>query len=255
MDRNDDGYLSRSELRQYGDEMYDSAYLGTDGIRAMMDDTAKNYNQHVMGSSSYKAWAGGAVEPPPLPPPTIPVPDESPDGFKGVRVVDSERAVWTIGSARQTLRNGVQAGGGEGSVYKYLSKIVYVSGTDGNWYKWSGAWSSVGPQEPGTVPAPTPEPQPTPTPTPTPCKISAPAQMDIRRNGVSTIDVTLSGISAPVDVRVASGSDGQVTVGPLSLMATPTNPVVRFNVRVKQKSRVITFQSPCGSVAVRVNVV
>lgn len=154
-------------FRDAGNEMYDAAYGGSDGVRAMMDDTAKNFNQHVLGSSSYKAWLGGEVQPPPLPPPTIPVPDESPDGFKGVRVVDSERAVWTIGPARQTLRNGTQAGGGEGSIYKYLTKTVYVLGTDANWYKWGGAsWSFVGAQEPGvTIPVPEP-PLPPPPPTP-----------------------------------------------------------------------------------------
>lgn len=154
-------------FRDAGNEMYDSAYLGTDGFRAMMDGTPKNYNQHVLGSSSYKAWLGGEVQPPPLPPPTIPVPDESPDGFKGARVVDSERAMWTIGPARQTLRNGTQAGGGEGSIYKYLTKTVYVLGTDANWYKWGGAsWSFVGAQEPGvTIPVPEP-PLPPPPPTP-----------------------------------------------------------------------------------------
>lgn len=169
-------------FRDAGNEMYDAAYGGSDGVRAMMDDTAKNYNQHVLGSSSYKAWLGGEAQPPPLPPPTIPVLDESPDGFKGVRIVDSERAVWTIGPPPQmlTLRGGVPIGAGAGSIYKYLNKTVYVLGTDSNWYKWTATgWARFGAQEPGTT-APPPEPPSPPLP-PAPPIPPQPPQLPVTR--------------------------------------------------------------------------
>lgn len=149
-------------------ELYDSAYLGTDGVRGMMADTPKNFNQNV-SASSFKAWSGAAATPQPIPLPTEPVKTPSPDGTKGATIIDSQLAVWTIGAQKQTLRNGTQAGGGQGTLYKYASQTVYVLGMDSNWYKWSGSWSSVGPTEPGMAqPTPQPEPQPIPIPQPVP---------------------------------------------------------------------------------------
>lgn len=166
-------------------EMYDSAYSGTDGARAFLDDTAKNYNQHARRVPASLAWIGGSpmppTTPPPAPTPTPPAPTPipsptpgtpSPDGFKGTTVVDAQGAKWTIGANQATLRDGVHVGGGQGSIYKYLASVVYTLGTDKNWYKWAGAWSSVGAQEPGGT-SPTPQP-PAPTPTPTPAPAPAP---------------------------------------------------------------------------------
>lgn len=101
--------------------------------------------------------------------PTEPVKTPSADGTKGSMIVDSELATWTISAQPEfkTLRNGTQVGGGQGSIYKYVTKTVYVLGLDSNWYQWVGSsWSGVGPNEPGAV-QPAPEPTPT-TPTPTP---------------------------------------------------------------------------------------
>jgi hypothetical protein len=182
------------------------------------------------------------------------LPEPSPDGTKAATIVDAARATWTIGSARQTLRDGVQAGGGEGSVYKYLTQIVYVFGTDNFWYKWTGnAWVQQTQTEPGTTPVPAPPPEPQPPPT-VPCTISAPASVSIRKNSTGTIAVTLQDLSGPTEVRVTD-SDGQVTVSPLVWSAGPTSTIKQFSVKVKRQSRTITFQSPCGVVAVRVNVV
>jgi hypothetical protein len=166
-----------------GDELWDAAYSGSDGVRAMMDGTPKNYNQHARRVASYLAWTGGTPAPAPTPtPPPSPLPEPSPDGTKAATIVDSAHATWTIGSARQTLRDGVQAGGGEGSVYKYLAQIVYVFGTDSFWYKWAGsAWVQQTQAEPGTTPAPTPAPAPAPTPAPTPVPPPAPVQPRILR--------------------------------------------------------------------------
>lgn len=107
---------------------------------------------------------------------------------------------------------------------------------------------------PTPIPTPTPTPLPTPSPTPQPCTISAPASVNIVRNSSGLIVVTLSNVSSTVNVQVI-GSDGQVTVSPLSWSAGPTSMTKRFSVRVKRQSRTITFQGPCGSVVVKVNVV
>jgi len=248
-------------FKSAGNEMYDAAYLGTDGVRAMMDDTAKNFNQHVMGSSSYKAWVGGVVSPPPAPPapaPT-PTPEPSPDGTKATTIVDSSRATWTIGSARQTLRNGVQVGGGEGSIYKYLSQVVYVSGTDGFWYKWLGsAWERQTQTEPGTMPSPTPTPSPTPIPTPiptpTPCTmmVSSPT---IPAWGTGKLIVTLTGLTGPGEVKVTSNS-GQITVTPNSKPVSPdtTSVIAEFQLQAKKKSGTVTVSGPCGTQTVTIPV-
>jgi capsular polysaccharide biosynthesis protein len=104
------------------------------------------------------------------------------------------------------------------------------------------------------VAAPPVEPPPLPPPPPTiPCSISAPASVTIPRNGSGVIAVTLQNVSSPVEVKVI-GSDGQVTVSPLTWNAGPTSTVKQFQVRVKKQSRTITFQSGCGVVVVKVNV-
>lgn len=89
--------------------------------------------------------------PAPTPAPTPPTP--SPDGTKAITITDAQSDVWTLGSLRETLRNGTHMAGGFGSIYKWLGGVVYVLGTNGWWYKWTGtAWASVSQQEPGTVP-------------------------------------------------------------------------------------------------------
>lgn len=118
---------------------------------------------------------------------------------------------------------------------------------------------------PTVVPTPSPTPQPTPTATPSPlptpsptpvpspaCSISAPVSVTIPRNSEMGVDVVLSNLSGSATISV-SGSDGQVTVTPLTQTAIATNPY-RFRVRVKRQSRTITFNSPCGTKSMRVNV-
>lgn len=60
-----------------GEELWDAAYSGRDGFRAMMDDTAKNFNQHARRGGSYRAWLGSEVSAPSLPEP-IPTPAPTP---------------------------------------------------------------------------------------------------------------------------------------------------------------------------------
>lgn len=131
-------------FRTAGDELWDAAYSGSDGFRAMLADTAKNFNQHARRVGSYRAWRDGLVaERPKLPP--------SPDGTKASTIVDSQGATWTLGPERQTLRDGVQVGKGAGTTYKYLTSLVNVLGINDRWYKWTGTdWSDIGTQEPGT---------------------------------------------------------------------------------------------------------
>lgn len=149
-------------------EMWDAAYGETDGIKTYYATDGKGFNQHCARAGSTKAWSTVNTRPGPTPVPVPvppPIPVESSDGAKSTSIVDSERAVWTLGPAPglQTLRNGTHAGAGAGSIYKYVSKTVYTLGTDKNWYKWSGAWSSVG-AEPGTITLPPPPPPPPPPP-------------------------------------------------------------------------------------------
>ena len=147
-----------------GDELWDSAYGATDGIHNYMAGDAKSYNQNCCYAPSYLAWAGMAE--PPVQPPTQPTPPSrvpSPNGTKGPSIIDSELKVWTLGSGKQTLRDGVQMGGGQGTVYKYQDQIVYVLGMDSNWWKWEGSnWAMKSPDpalEPGIIP-PVVEPPP-----------------------------------------------------------------------------------------------
>lgn len=105
---------------------------------------------------------------------------------------------------------------------------------------------------PSPLPTPSPSPEPQPSPAPQ-CTISAPPSITVNRNGSTTISVTVTNVTTTTQVQVI-GSDGQVTVTPLLWPVGPTSGTRQFVVRVKRNSRVITFQSNCGAVSVRVNV-
>lgn len=261
-----------------GDEVFDATFSGADGHRGLANARGKEYNECYRSAGKYLGWRAGATtpapppdpdppvpeppkpEPPIPPPPDGPVPTEpSPDGTKATTIMDANRNVWTLGSAGETLKNGIRAGGGSGSIYKLWASNIYVLGTgNSGWWQWvfDSSWRSVGMDEPGGTAPPPPDPVPEP-PAPEPpkptCSISAPASISIRRNSTGSIAVTLQDLSSPVEVKVI-GSDGQVTVSPLSWQAGPTSTVKQFQVKVKRQSRTITFQSPCGTVEVRINV-
>jgi len=77
----------------------------------------------------------------------------SPDGTTvptATQIVDITGAVWTLGANGAVLRNGVQAGGGWATKILWKSGIIYVLGTDSNWWQWTGAgWLNVGTGVPG----------------------------------------------------------------------------------------------------------
>lgn len=165
-------------FKQAGEELWDAAYNGTDGIRNLFDSDGKGYNQNVSGAANYLVWRGQPAIPSPTPAPSptptptpTPVPTNlpSPDGTEGPTITDSEGAVWTLGPSGRTLRNGVDAGGA-GKKYLYWQKVVYLQGMSDGWFKWAGtAWKSIGttrPPAPIVQPAPTPIPVPQPVPVP-----------------------------------------------------------------------------------------
>lgn len=243
-----------------GDELWDSAYGDTDGIHNYMAGDAKSYNQNCRWAASYLVWAGQPAVPSPTPTPVpepTPTPSiptsPSPDGTKGIKIVDSQLAVWTIGPQSQTLRDGIQVGGGQGTEYKYLNGIVYVLGDIAasvrNWYKWEGTWLSVGTIEPGTTPTPTPTP--TPVPEPVSCVLVAPTSVNASKKSSQTISVEVLDVKTPTVIKALSLS-GQITVQPLSRTVSPESPRAQFTISVKQNSGSVKFDSVCGSKTVQV---
>ena len=81
-------------------------------------------------------------------------PSTSPSGTRlppATAIVDNDLASWTIGPNLETLRNGVHAGGGYGSSYLWYENVLYVVGTDDNWWRWTGSgWIFAGPIDPSS---------------------------------------------------------------------------------------------------------
>lgn len=219
---------------------------------------------------------------PPEPPAPVPIPNEpSRPTAKITSVINGavlSGEVSIIATASENansvylLVDGLTAGTFTPAGGEYVCKLDTRKLPDGAHSMYARAWPEVG--EPGDsltisfavknetqVPIPEPPaPEPTPTPVPEPpkpppCTISAPASISIPRNSSGTITVTLNDLSGPTEVKV-SGSDGQVSVTPLTRTTTGTAMSIPFTVRVKNKrqTRTITFQSSCGSASVRVTV-
>ena len=65
--------------------------------------------------------------------------------LRSTQILDNVGAVWTIASSGAILRDGVQAAGGWGSKIRWTNSTIYVYGTDGNWWRWTGTqWLNVG---------------------------------------------------------------------------------------------------------------
>lgn len=110
-----------------------------------------------------------APAPTPTPTPTPPPSGESPNNTRippGTQITDSTGAVWTRAANGVILRNGAQASGGVGSQILYCNRIVYVFGTDSQWYRWGNGWTGQGSVDPCGGAPPTSTPTPTPTPVP-----------------------------------------------------------------------------------------
>jgi len=104
---------------------------------------------YVFGTdSNWWQWTGsGWSNIGPATPAGNPSVSPSPDGATipgATQIVDFEGAVWTIGSGRVILRNGVQAAGGLGSSIMWNGGVIYVFGVDDNWWRWTGSgWSRL----------------------------------------------------------------------------------------------------------------
>jgi len=99
---------------------------------------------YVCGTdSNWWQWTGsGWSNIGPATPNTSPSSSPSPDGTTmpgATQIVDFEGAVWTIGSGRVVLRNGMQAAGGLGSSMVWSGGVIYVFDTDDNWWRWTAS--------------------------------------------------------------------------------------------------------------------
>ena len=151
-------------------------------------------------------------------------------------------------------------GGGFGLIYKWLSGIVYVAGTNGAWYRWAGdSWAGAGETEPGgPVPSPTATPSPGSTPQPTPTPVPIPCTMTIvvpvlQAWGSGKLTVTLTGIPKTSTIS-ATATSGQVTVMTAPQTINLGSAIVEIQLQAKRKSSNVTVSGPCGSQTVLVNV-
>lgn len=98
------------------------------------------------------------------------------------------------------------------------------------------------------TPFPSPSPEPTPEPTPFPCTLDVPASISVPPNGVGKIGVSLNSMTPQIDqflIRAVSSVPGQISVFPDLLPVTGTSATIEFGVRVKKRSAIVTFTSPC----------
>jgi hypothetical protein len=127
-----------SQILWYSGVIY---VLGTDGNWYRWNSTywSNMGSSDPSGSSGGGGGSGGGTS------------GVSPSGTRSPSIiVDNAGATWTIGSGGAILRNGSQAGGGYGSQILWYSGVIYVLGTDFNWYRWTGGtyWTSVGSSDP-----------------------------------------------------------------------------------------------------------
>lgn len=90
-------------------------------------------------------WTDAGVVPP-EPPELV----ESAEGTHDVTVVDSLLTTWTLNADGWCVRDGVQTAG-KGGLYCYHDHLVYVKGTDQNWWLFDDSddsWSNAGSVDP-----------------------------------------------------------------------------------------------------------
>jgi len=138
---------------------------GTQTIRIQTREDGFSIDQIVLSPSTYlynppgalkndgvilPASSGSAPSPTPTPTPTPTSGTESPNNTRlppATQIVDSNGNVWTRSTSGAILRNGAGTGG-TGSEVLYCNRIVYVFGTDSQWYRWGGGWTAVGATDP-----------------------------------------------------------------------------------------------------------
>lgn len=101
---------------------------------------------------------------------------------------------------------------------------------------------------PTPSPTATPFPDPTPGPTPFPCTLDVPASISVPPYGTGKIGVSLNSMTPQIDqflIRAVSSTPGQISVFPDLLPVTGTSATIEFSVRVKKRSAIVTFTSPC----------
>jgi hypothetical protein len=68
-------------------------------------------------------------------------------------IVDDSNGIWTINPGDNfILLNGVQVGGGIGTIILWVNQHIYVLGTNNDWFLWDGSsWSDIGPNRPQPI--------------------------------------------------------------------------------------------------------
>jgi endonuclease/exonuclease/phosphatase family metal-dependent hydrolase len=139
---------------------------GTQTLRIQSREDGFSIDQIVLSPSTYlflspgllkndglilPASSGPAPTPTPTPTPTpAPTTGESANNTRlppNTQIVDSAGAVWTRTSSGAILRNGAGTSG-TGSQILYCNRLVYVFGTDSQWYRWNNGWTAVGTVDP-----------------------------------------------------------------------------------------------------------
>lgn len=103
----------------------------------------------------------------PPPPPPTPISTASVDCTTSQAITDAAGHAWTLVN-KETRRDGVWVGTGQGQSYFYAAGQVYVFGVNGFWYRWTKnakgqeEWIAVGAMKPACAVGPPPPPPPPP---------------------------------------------------------------------------------------------
>ena len=138
-------------LRSDSPAIDQGAYLG-DVLFDLLGNSRPQGNGFDIGA--YES-GGSAVSAPVVSPPVTPPPSgsgASPDATRipdASSITDNSLAVWTIGSGREILRNGVQVAGGYGFEILWYQGTIYVVGDDSRYWRWTGStWAFYGASDP-----------------------------------------------------------------------------------------------------------
>jgi endonuclease/exonuclease/phosphatase family metal-dependent hydrolase len=155
----------------YGPQIYFQS-TGTQTVRIQVREDGLSIDQIVLSPGSYlfsppgslkndnvilSPSSGAAASPTPTPTSSL----ESPNNTRvppNIQIVDSTGAIWTRTATGSILRNGGSTAG-TGSQILYCNRIVYVLGTDSQWWKWNSGWTAAGFVDPcsgSAAPSPTP---------------------------------------------------------------------------------------------------